>query len=410
MQRGIDSGQDIDPNFLGEIYDNITSNEIVMKNDPNRKGEEMKAIAALNPKRRHTVFQDETSQMIKRTEELVHQHKGEGKAGARPQATWYEATERDVDAIVPMFEIVMYPALAAFSMIYETTDDPVLIALLLQGYVAAIRVAGAFNVETARVAFINSLKKHTLLGSGKEMKAKNVNAIETLLQTAHREGNYLKASWKEILECISELEVLQNERGSRKPMDVFRSAPSQTNNNNKRNSVAFKTAEQITELNANAVAERIAQSLVDRVFTMSANLNSDAVVDFVEALRQVSLQELQSASAPRVFSLQKIIEVTCYNMGRIRLVWTKIWATLAPYFAAAGCHANLNVSMRAIDSLRQAAMKFLEKDELSAFQFQGQFLRPFEGIMKHSPSNDAKELVVQCLQRMVIINLITLHI
>jgi hypothetical protein len=62
-----------------------------------------------------------------------------------------------------------------------------------------------------------------------------------------------------------------------------------------------------------------------------------------------------------VFSLQKLVEITYYNMGRIRLVWSRIWHILSEYFTRAGCHPNLNVSMFVIDSLRQLAAKFLEK-------------------------------------------------
>ena len=56
-------------------------------------------------------------------------------------------------------------------------------------------------------------------------------------------------------------------------------------------------------------------------------------------------QELSNATHPRVFSLQKIVEITYYNMGRIRLVWTRIWNLLSAYFEQAGCHGNPHVSM-----------------------------------------------------------------
>jgi len=51
-------------------------------------------------------------------------------------------------------------------------------------------------------------------------------------------------------------------------------------------------------------------------------------------------------------------------------VWSRIWAVLADFFIEVGCHANLSVAMYAVDSLRQLAMKFLERDELSNFSFQ----------------------------------------
>ena len=43
---------------------------------------------------------------------------------------------------------------------------------------------------------------------------------------------------------------------------------------------------------------------------------------------------------------------------------------LADFFIEVGCHQNLSVAMYAVDSLRQLAMKFLERDELSNFSFQ----------------------------------------
>jgi brefeldin A-inhibited guanine nucleotide-exchange protein len=65
-------------------------------------------------------------------------------------------------------------------------------------------------------------------------------------------------------------------------------------------------------------------------------LSSEAIVDFVEQLRAVSAQELSNTSAPRIFCLQKIVEVTSDNMGRIRLVWNRIWNILSEHFSHAG--------------------------------------------------------------------------
>lgn len=76
---------------------------------------------------------------------------------------------------------------------------------------------------------------------------------------------------------------------------------------------------------------------------------------FVRCLVTISLDELRDAAAPRVFSLTKIVEISHFNMGRIRLVWSRIWAVLSQYFSAVGCHSNLAVAMYAVDSLRQVS-------------------------------------------------------
>jgi len=57
---------------------------------------------------------------------------------------------------------------------------------------------------------------------------------------------------------------------------------------------------------------------------------------------------------------------------------------LSQYFIAVGCHSNLSVAMYAVDSLRQLAMKFLERDELANYTFQNDFMRPFVVVMRQS--------------------------
>ena len=88
----------------------------------------------------------------------------------------------------------------------------------------------------------------------------------------------------------------------------------------------------------------------DRVFSLSNNLSGvsgsqdglglpnvaqSAIVDFVSALSQVSWEEIQSSGSsdhPRMFSLQKLVEISYYNMGRIRLEWSNIWLILGEHF------------------------------------------------------------------------------
>lgn len=61
----------------------------------------------------------------------------------------------------------------------------------------------------------------------------------------------------------------------------------------------------------------------------------NAIVDFVRALSDVSWEEIQSSGLsqhPRVFSLQKLVEISYYNMNRIRLEWSNLWDILGEHF------------------------------------------------------------------------------
>ena len=55
-------------------------------------------------------------------------------------------------------------------------------------------------------------------------------------------------------------------------------------------------------------------------------------VEFVKALCLVSMDELANVNNPRMFSLTKIVEISYYNMGRIRLQWSRIWSYLGDHF------------------------------------------------------------------------------
>jgi len=44
------------------------------------------------------------------------------------------------------------------------------------------------------------------------------------------------------------------------------------------------------------------------------------------------MEELSNPSHARMFSLQKIVEISYYNMGRIRLQWSRIWQVIGEHF------------------------------------------------------------------------------
>uniref|UniRef100_A0A8C0B6N4 ADP ribosylation factor guanine nucleotide exchange factor 2 n=1 Tax=Buteo japonicus TaxID=224669 RepID=A0A8C0B6N4_9AVES len=113
------------------------------------------------------------------------------------------------------------------------------------------------------------------------------------------------------------------------------------------------------------------------------------------------MDELASPHHPRMFSLQKIVEISYYNMNRIRLQWSRIWHVIGDHFNKVGCNPNEDVAIFAVDSLRQLSMKFLEKGELANFRFQKDFLRPFEHIMKKNRSPTIRDMVIRCIAQMV---------
>ena len=89
-------------------------------------------------------------------------------------------------------------------------------------------------------------------------------------------------------------------------------------------------------------------------------------------------------------------------MERIRLVWSRIWNVLSDFFINVGCAENLSIAIFAMDSLRQLAMKFLEREELANYNFQNEFMKPFVIVMRKSRAVEIRELIIRCVSQMVL--------
>lgn len=143
---------------------------------------------------------------------------------------------------------------------------------------------------------------------------------------------------------------------------------------------------------------------VDRIFTSTASLSGEGIVHFVKALTEVSWDEIKisgSNDSPRTYSLQKLVEISYYNMTRVRFEWTNIWVVLGEHFNRVGCHSNTAVVFFALDSLRQLSMRFMEIEELPGFKFQKDFLKPFEHVMSNSNVVAVKDMALRCLIQMI---------
>lgn len=159
-------------------------------------------------------------------------------------------------------------------------------------------------------------RRFTFLHAPKEMRYKNVESLRTLLILCQSEPDTLQDTWNAVLECVSRLEFIT-------------------------------TSPNITVtlmLGSNHVSrDSLLQSLVEltgkpteQVFVNSVKLPSDAIVEFFTALCGVSAEELKQVPA-RVFSLTKLVEISYYNMARIRMVSSYLFETDTVSFQMSSC-------------------------------------------------------------------------
>ncbi|XP_014869862.1 brefeldin A-inhibited guanine nucleotide-exchange protein 2 isoform X2 [Poecilia latipinna] len=411
MNRGINDSKDLPEDYLSSIYDEIAGKKIAMKESKEFSiTPKSTKQSVASEKQRRLLYNMEMEQMAKTAKALM-------EAVSHAQAPFFSA--KHLEHVRPMFKLAWTPLLAAFSVGLQDCDDPEVASLCLEGIRCAVRIASIFSMQLERDAYVQALARFTLLTASSsitEMKQKNIDTIKTLITVAHTDGNYLGNSWHEILRCISQLElaqligtgvktryisgVVRDREGS------IRGLPPGTEEFmplGLGNLVGSQDKRQMAHIQE-SVGETSSQSVVvavDRIFTGSTRLDGNAIVDFVRWLCAVSMDELASAHQPRMFSLQKIVEISYYNMNRIRLQWSRIWQVIGDHFNKVGCNPNEDVAIFAVDSLRQLSMKFLEKGELANFRFQKDFLRPFEHIMKKNRSPTIRDMVIRCVAQMV---------
>ncbi|OIW01102.1 hypothetical protein TanjilG_25210 [Lupinus angustifolius] len=439
--RGIDDGKDLPEEFLRSLFERISRNEIKMK-DVDLAPQQRQAVnsnrllgldSILNiviPKRGEDSHMETSDDLIRRMQEQFKEK------ARKTESVYYAAT--DVVILRFMTEVCWAPMLAAFSVPLDQSDDDIVTALCLEGFRYAIHVTSVMSMKTQRDAFVTSLAKFTSLHSPVDIKQKNVDAIKAIITIANEDGNYLQEAWEHILTCVSRFEHLLLLGEGAPPDATFFAFPHNDSEKAKQakstilpvlkkgpgrmhyaastvmrgsydsagigsNTSGAVTSEQVNNLVSNLnMLEQVGSSEMNRIFTRSQKLNSEAIIDFVKALCKVSMEELRSPSDPRVFSLTKIVEITHYNMNRIRFVWSSIWHVLSEFFVNIGCSENLSIAIFAMDSLRQLSMKFLEREELANYNFQNEFMKPFVIVMRKSSAVEIKELIIRCVSQMVL--------
>jgi guanine nucleotide-exchange factor len=106
------------------------------------------------------------------------------------------------------------------------------------------------------------------------MRSKNVEALKTLLSICQNEPEALQDTWNAVLECVSRLEFITSTPG---------------------------------------IAANLMQG--------SNQISRDSLVlSLTELTGKPTEQEELKQSPPRVFSLTKLVEISYYNMTRIRMV------------------------------------------------------------------------------------------
>ncbi|OUM66530.1 hypothetical protein PIROE2DRAFT_6263 [Piromyces sp. E2] len=421
--RGINNNADLPDEFLSEIFDEIANNEIVMEEEQASQIARIAKGQLLTEQERKELYYKEMEKIQKLSQELI-----KGNSHNRRNVDKYKiATQREI--VRPMFTASWCPIMATLSLIFEDIDydyenindvrkarenNEILSELCLLGISGSIRIASIFNMAIERNAFVSTLTKMTGLFNIDiaSIRPKNIKAIEILIQLAATYGEYFDDNWYDVFICLSQLERIQYLYKRQNPNEKNAEEPT-TNPNSPSAPEPVIPRTVYMDLLMEKISSQSIVILIDKVFSNTILLSGTEIVHFCKCLCDVSLEEVHlnkkssrmsasiSSSNPRMYSLQKIVEITYYNMDRIRLEFAKIWNIIQQHFILVGCHSDMNVATFAIDSLRQLTMKYFERSELTHYQTQNEFLKCFDSIMRKTESINIKEMIIQSMSHIV---------
>eukprot|EP00889_Picochlorum_renovo_P003418 jgi/Picre1/30448/NNA_005812.t1 len=321
------------------------------------------SIISLIPGRQQGAIIEPTDDIVKRTAERLRR--------MAQGASFVEAN--DVGTLRPMVDVLWAPVLGAFSVLFESEQDQRFIDTSIDGFRESVILMSRLEMLMLQNAFLSSLTRFTSLNVPSRIGFKHVKAFRTLLLVAEEIGDSLGDRWFEILRCVSRFEMIAS-FGAGVPVDVsaFNFDESDVTKGGKHRSVSASVDDLVLEASSSIDAMMLQMSSkpdlakrslresslpgqdtlkfmqmedLTRFYLSSVKLSTESVIAFVKALCEVALEELDSAAAPRVFSLTQIVEIAHFNMNRIRIVWGRIWAELSDFFVKVGCHQNLSVGM-----------------------------------------------------------------
>ena len=357
--KGMNDGVDFRGDMLLDIYNEIKDNEIKLDSE--------QAQASLK-----TDEYDVASDVL--ASRAVEHFKSIEPLEA---ADYYNASH--AAHIRPMFEQCWLAVLVGVSDPFSQLNDPAAGITCLEGLELALRISCRFDVDLARVSFVQTLSQHASQGliNLDYMNYKQLGSAEVLLRIALLESDNLKDSWYDVLKLISLIERTQltahENPGSRGAAEL---------------------------LSSNMIVN------ADRVFASTQAMTDEGALFFVHALSKLSLEEIEESRnnmEPRLFALQKLVDVCYYNSARIRMGWSALWnAAMTEQFAKVLVYPNDRVVALAIDSLRQLSMRLLEQDEMPHFAFQQEFLSPFVHVLRHNHSTPIRVLALECLTQIVV--------
>ncbi|WOG82786.1 hypothetical protein DCAR_0101954 [Daucus carota subsp. sativus] len=276
-----------------------------------------------------------------------------------------------------MVDSTWFTILDALSLVLTKSQGEAIILEMLKAYQAFTQACGMLGAIEPLNSFLASLCKFTinisnetekrsvLLSPGSKrletsaeqrdsvvLTSKNVQALRTLFNIAHRLYNVLGPSWVLVLETLAALD-----RAIHSPHATTQEVPTSGVK------LTRESSSQYSDFN-------ILSSLNSQLFESSGMMHVSAVKSLLSALRQLSYQCMQGtlggpgqASSQKIgsinFSVERMISILVSNLHRVEPLWDDVVA----HFLELSNSTNQHLRNLALQALDQSICAVLGSDE-----------------------------------------------
>ena len=284
-------------------------------------------------------------------------------------------TEVDNDNIRNLLEFSWSNFFSIYSQLLAEGNDDRNIKIYIENILLMARTCGILRLNTAGEAYINAIINMTNILDNREIGIKNILAIQSLVNFFINSAQYIRTGWLIILQIISKIEYYLNTDKEYIREDL-------------KHKPTMKNIEKEININLQKkemISKNINDSVCDEVYSKTGKFDEESIFDFVTSLCTVSKNELTEYYHRRVFSLIKLSEVADFNLSRIQVQWVKIWKLIGDHFVYVISQLKeQNIWQNALDNLKQIIGKLLQKKDLSIYNFQMDFFKPFEIIFNQT--------------------------
>ncbi|EDR28766.1 guanyl-nucleotide exchange factor, putative [Entamoeba dispar SAW760] len=262
---------------------------------------------------------------------------------------------------------------------------------------SAVHLSSIFFLEEALEYLIQIMRSLACIDQPQFIEERHLMVIRGLLSIPHNDGEFLLVGWTPFLRCLFEIERLRQIASGwgEQPISVDQiqgpfSFPIE---------YEFGKRSQHETLHPSTVITEIEISEINEVFYESGSLGHRAAKAFFRSLCEIILEQIDQRS-PGLFAFQALVVAASSNKQRSENHWAPFWDSLNSLFKKCCMHPNDIVSMGAIDCLRQLITMFGDMKEESC-QNQERALEPFVRVIADHPKIPVKELVMECLKRLI---------